>query len=356
MAAALVCLLSARLASLHRRSAEGFDVVGAVLVAASVLLIGIGADKLPEWGVLRAAPAAPVSAAALSPAPIVLIAGALLMKAFVWWEGRCRARGRPLLLAPEVLGTPAERSALLSIFAIGLIGAGLTFLIPLYIEVVQGRSSAYTALALMPFALAGFLAALAVARLRARGAPLRVVRYGFLIVAAGAALLGITVRNDWSDSLVILGLALAGIGDGALTTYLFSVLVARAPRPLAGNVAPLCGAASSLAAGVGTALMGALAIGVLGANIHRDLAANPAIHEALEVEVNLDSVRFVSNDRLRAVLGRTAASPQQVEEAVRINTAARLRALKLSFLALALFAAVAFLPARTVPSLAAAGS
>ncbi|HEY8521523.1 MAG TPA: MFS transporter [Gammaproteobacteria bacterium] len=354
VAAALVCLLGGRLASHHRRSAEGFDVVGAALVAAAVLAIGIGADKLLEWGVLRAAPAAPASVAAISPALIVMAAGALLMKGFVSWEWKCRARGRPLLLAPEVLATPTKRSTLLSIFAIGLIGAGFTFLIPLYIEVVQGRSSVYTALALMPFALAGFVAALAVGRLRARGAPLRVVRYGFLVVAAGAALLGVTVRNDWSDAMVIAGLALAGLGEGALTTYLFDALVARAPRPLADDVAPLCGAASSLAAGVGTALMGALAIALLGANVHRELAANPAIHEALRVEVNLDSVRFVSNDRLRAVLARTAATPEQVEEAVRINTAARLRALKLSFFALALFAAIAFLPARRVPTLASA--
>ena len=38
---------------------------------------------------------------------------------------------------------------------------------------------------------------------------------------------------------------------------------------------------------------------------------------------------FVSNDHLRDVLARTSAMPTQVDEAVRLNTASRLRALKI---------------------------
>ena len=49
--------------------------------------------------------------------------------------------------------------------------------------------------------------------------------------------------------------------------------------------------------------------------------------------MNLDSINFVSNDRLRSVMERTSATPRQVEEAVRVNTEARLRALRIGMLA-----------------------
>jgi hypothetical protein len=50
------------------------------------------------------------------------------------------------------------------------------------------------------------------------------------------------------------------------------------------------------------------------------------------------------------VLKRTSASPDQVDEAVRVNAEARLRALKMGLLIMALLALVSILPARRLPS------
>ena len=52
-------------------------------------------------------------------------------------------------------------------------------------------------------------------------------------------------------------------------------------------------------------------------------------------QVALDNINFVSNDQLRATLDDTTATPAQVAEAVRINTDARLRALRTTFMILA---------------------
>ena len=90
-------------------------------------------------------------------------------------------------------------------------------------------------------------------------------------------------------------------------------------------------------------------IAVLGASLDRNLADNAALPAEIRAEINLDRVGFVSNDRLQAVLEQTAATPEQVAEAVRINTHARLVALKVSFFALAALALLAFFPAGRVP-------
>jgi hypothetical protein len=72
--------------------------------------------------------------------------------------------------------------------------------------------------------------------------------------------------------------------------------------------------------------------------------------EGQNSQVDLDNITFVSNDRLRGVLERTTATREQVSEAVRINTKARLRALKMGLLIMALVAMLSIFPAGRLPN------
>lgn len=324
--------------------ALGIDKIGFALLVCAVTLLGFGFGNLSDWGVLRAAPGAPLGALNISPALVLIVCGLLVSKALIVWSRKLRAAGRAPLVSPELVGTPLERAVLLSIFTIGAVSSGVTFLIPLYIEIVQGRNSVYTALALTPFTAASFAAAILVVRIPARIALSRIARLAFVLVAAGLMLLGAVIRNDWSDLTVITSLTLTGAGEGTLVTLLFKLLAAASPREAAADVDPLCSAMSHLAVGVGTAVAGALVIGLLSASVHRDLALDPAFAATLRAHVDLDKVDFVSNDQLRRALERSNIAPQHVDAAVRINTQARLRALKTSFFALAALALLAVIP------------
>jgi hypothetical protein len=55
----------------------------------------------------------------------------------------------------------------------------------------------------------------------------------------------------------------------------------------------------------------------------------------IRTQLDPDNVTFVSNDRPRSVMESTTATPRQVQEAVRVNTEARLRALKIGLLLMA---------------------
>jgi predicted MFS family arabinose efflux permease len=342
--AAAAFWLGDRLSFGSRHSDIQIDAAGFVLVILAVLLIGIGFDNLAGWGAIRARSTAPFSIGTLSPAPFAIVTGAILLKALVVWSRHCRAGGRAVLIAPEVIADARERSVLFSIFTVGAVSAAVTFLIPLYIEVVQGRSSLHTALAMIPFTLASVGAAVWVGRVRADSVLRTVARYGFLIVAIGLALLGTSIRNDWSDLSVIVSMSIVGLGEGALATLLLRLLTTDAPYEHSGDVEPLCSAASHLAVADGTAFAGALVIGILGAMVQRELSANPQVAEGLREHLNLDGVAFVSNDRLLEILESASAQPEHISEAVRINTDVRLRALKISFFTLAGCALLAFIP------------
>ena len=238
---------------------------------------------------------------------------------------------------------------MVSLMMITALGSALTFLVPLYIQIVQGRTSFDTAVAMIPHQLSVLAAAVFVLRLYDSLTPRQITRYAFVLVFVALVLLGLVMKNEWHDLLVILGLVLFGLGQGALVTQLFNVLVTSAPLKFVGDVGSLRGTARNLAAGIGTAVAGALVVAILTVNVERSLVDNPTIPSELIKQVDLDRATFVSNDRLKDVMAGTTATQMQVDEAVRINTDARLRALKLSFLLLAGVALMAIVPTGRLP-------
>ncbi|MGH8429783.1 MAG: MFS transporter, partial [Solimonas sp.] len=342
---ALVFLLSFRLKPDAGNPDVEIDVVGVLLAAAAILLISIGFNNLNQWGLGLAAANAPFSLLGLSPAPILIVVGIALGQAFLRWTHKRQAAGRTPLLALDVIDSPEERAAVYALFSVVALEAALNFSVPLYIQIVQGRSPLATAVAMMPINLTVFFTAMLVVRLYDRLTPRQIGRWGFVLCTIALVWLAFVVRNDWSELPVLIGLVLFGIGQGALVTLLFNVLVTASPRELAGDVGSLRGTTQNLAAAVGTAVAGALLVGLLSVAVMRGIAENPRLPSAVQSQVNLDNVTFVSNDRLRSVMEGTTATPAQVEEAVRVNTDARLRALKIGLLVMAALALLSIVPA-----------
>jgi hypothetical protein len=67
------------------------------------------------------------------------------------------------------------------------------------------------------------------------------------------------------------------------------------------------------------------------------------------MSIDLDNINFINNNHLRAALSRTIASVAEVNEALRINTEVRLRALKMGFLIMGCLALLAAIPAGRLP-------
>ena len=348
----LTLVVSARLQPVPALPSAKIDLVGAGLAAVAIALISLGVNNLTNWGGLLATPLAPFGVLGLSPALVMVVAGVLGVQLFVVWVGRLERQRLMPLIASRILGSSQERAAVLAMMSIVMLSNVLTFLVPLYIQIVQGQTSLRTAVAMIPYQLSVFAAAILVVNLHGRMAPREIARYAFALVAIAMVLLAVVVNNEWSNLLVVAGLVLVGLGQGALVTLLFNVMVTASPRTLAGDVGALRGTISGLAAGVGIALASALVVGILAINIDRSLVAHPTIPPELIQQVDLDRADFVSNEKLREVMARTTATADQIDEAVRINSEARLRALKLSFLLLAGIALVVIVPAGRLPGYA----
>ena len=348
-AAAIVFLLSFRLKSDEGRPDVTIDMVGVVLAAAAIIFISFGFNNLNGWGLALATQNAPFNVLGLSPAPILIVVGVVLGQAFLRWTHKRQEAGRTPLLALEVIDSPQERAAVYALFSVVALEAALNFTVPLYIQIVQGRTPIATAIAMMPFNLTVFFTAMLIVKFYDRWTPRQIGRYGFILCTVALAWLAFVVRNDWSAGPVLLGLVVFGIGQGSLVTLLFNVLVTASPKELAGDVGSLRGTTQNLASAVGTAVAGALLVGLLSAAALSSIAGSPKMTPELQAQVDLDSINFVSNDRLQDILAGTTATPAQVAEAVRINTEARLRALKIGLLIMAGLAFLTIIPAGRLP-------
>jgi MFS family permease len=320
-----------------------------LLSATAIILITFGFNNIRNWGFLVARPAAPFNVVGVSPAPALIVAGIVLLVAFLAWSRRRAARSRTPLIALEVIDSPLEWMTVVALFIIVAMEGAINFAVPLYIQIVQGLPAFQTSIAMMPFMLTVFFTAILIVRLYQRFTPQQIATAAFLIVAVGTAWLAFVVRNDWTTAPVIAGLITVGLGQGALVTLLFIVLVTASPKERAGDVGSLRGVTQNLAAAVGTAVVGALLVGLLSTIIMAHVTDNPVITAELKDEVNLTNLNFFSDTQLKDRLGATSATPEQLTEALRINAEARIRALKTGFLILSGVSLLALIPCRWLP-------
>ncbi|HEX7980225.1 MAG TPA: hypothetical protein VF461_16565 [Gemmatimonadaceae bacterium] len=140
----------------------------------------------------------------------------------------------------------------------------------------------------------------------------------------------------------------AALGEGTMLTLLFNVLVSASPKRLAGDVGALRGVVNNVSNALGAAFTSVVALWLLGVFLTSSFNRSELPPE-LHAEVLFDDVDFVSNDALSNALGATSATHEQVEEAVAINEAARLRALQASFLIVGAISLLSIFPASRLP-------
>lgn len=347
--AVAVFVLSFRLRSDAGNPAVRIDVVAALLIGSAIVLLTLGVNNLNGWGLLRAEAGAPFSIVGVSPAPVLVVVGVVLVQLFFLWTRRRTEAGQVPLVSLSVFGSANERAAIYAMFTVVALEAALNFTVPLYIQIVQGRTPFDTSLAMLPFNLTVFVTAMLVVRLYGRFPPRTIGMAGFALTTAALVWLSFVVSNNWETLPTVLGLFVFGVGQGALVTLVFNVLVTASPKELAGDVGSVRGTTQNLASAVGTAVAGALLVGILSANVATAVAGSVELPPELVAQVDLDNTNFVSNDRLREILDATDATPAQVEAAVAVNEDARLRALRLGLLVLAGVSALAVVPASRLP-------
>ncbi|XCM83974.1 MFS transporter [Kitasatospora sp. HUAS MG31] len=227
----------------HAPRSAGVDLPGTVLLSAALLslllpLMEGRSTGWPLWSVMS------------------LTAFPLLTAAFLLVELRAERAGRVPLLPLSLLRIPEMRRGLGIAVPFYMGFGGFMFVVAVMLQQGLHVGPVAAGWALVPMAVGYFTASLAGPRLVGLFGS-RVITIGAVIQAAGLSLLIATALADWShfSTLRMLpGAALAGVGQGFVSTPLFRVVLSRVPVDRAGVGSGVLATTqqSSLALGVAT--------------------------------------------------------------------------------------------------------
>jgi MFS family permease len=339
----LVILIFLRRLQDIRPERISFDFVGAGLSIAGLFLTVLGVLRAGVWGLVRAKPGAP-TLAGVSIVVWLILAGLLLIGSLIMWEGRLEARGGEPMFRPSLFRSMRLTGGLVIFFFQFMVQSGLFFTVPLFLSVVLELSALQTGLRILPLSVTLLLAALLIPRLAPRASPRLVVRVGLLAILAGTMVLVAGLNPGANAGIVLIPMALVGIGIGALASQLGAVTVSGAPDSQSAEVGGLQNTFTNFGASLGTAVVGAVLIAGLTSGLMHGVSNNPAIPPSVtsSATVQLEGgVPFVSDSQLKSKLASTDLPPATQDAIVAENASSRLYGLRSALWVVVLMAVVA---------------
>jgi EmrB/QacA subfamily drug resistance transporter len=231
----------------ERRRQEDLDLVGVLLLGVGVLCVLLPLVEEREWSG--------------SAKWWLLLAGALLLVAFVLWERHMLRRGRhPLVdLRLFAIETYSAGTAIAVLYFSGF--TSIFFIVTIYLQSGMGYSALLAGLSVTPFAVGSAASALVGGRIVSRlGRPLVVL--GLVLVVVGLVLADLVVlwRGHEHDvgAWLAAPLGLAGLGSGLVISPNLTLTVSEVPVPQAGTASGVMQTGQRMGTAAGIALIGSV--------------------------------------------------------------------------------------------------
>ncbi|TDB88133.1 MFS transporter [Actinomadura sp. KC216] len=261
------------------KARRGADWPGGLLstLGLGALVFGIIEGQTYGWW----APTRPFSVAGfdwpesgLSPVPVVLALGAVLLAALVAVERSRAAAGRSVLLDLDLFRIPNFRRGNLASALINVGELGLLFVLPLFLLGVHGTNPLEISVAILPLAAGAFLSGGYAGRLANRHGAHWAVQIGMALEVGAVLALGVTVSASTGGLGLAPWMLLYGLGLGLTSAQLTNVSLADVPQARAGQASGTQSTARQVGAALGVAAIGTVFATSLGHAMTERLAAS----------------------------------------------------------------------------------
>ena len=338
-----ILVFSGMIASSRPKLRPRLDWVGSILSAAGLGMIVLGVLSASSWGWVKPRNS-PIEIFGFSLTPFMVAGGFVLLYVFTQWEHRRERLDQDPLVHLGLFKNSRLRSGLSTFLAQNTIVLGVFFMIPLYLQMVQGLDAYQTGLRMLPVSVTMLLTSTSGPKLAARWSPRAIVRVGFLVLGLAIVILLSTIEPNLDRFMFGLAMAVLGVGMGLIASQLGNVVQSAVGPKDRSEAGGLQWTSQQLGSALGTALIGAIIITGLGAafvsNVQSDDRVDPVVAEA--IGTNLDGeYSFVSSDQVAAALAETDLDRGTTEAILDSYSQAQLTALKAGLLlagGIALFA------------------
>lgn len=297
---------------------RGIDGVGALLSVVGMGGIVLGILVWQEGG---------------EPVAGLLVLGAAALTGLAFWLVRRKRRGAPALLDPDLFRSKVFRLGITGQMLQQIALGGVMIALPIYLQMVLEYNAMQAGLSLAPLSLSMFAVALLAGKRAGGRQPSTIIRWGFLLVTIGiAVLVPIVPRADFGWGL-LLPLAVAGSGLGLLVSQLNNYTLAPISEERVSEAAGTNSAAGSFGLSFGLAFAGAILLATLSITFTSMAESSdvlPPAEQQRVAQVLEEDAEVMSNTQLEELL---AGQPPAIrDEVVRINTDARPIALQIALL------------------------
>jgi len=348
----IILIIGRRIADAPPAVRPKIDLLGAALSAAGLGMLVFGVLRSGDWGLIQPTPEAPILFGT-SLAIWLIIGGFLVLWLFLLWQVHLERTGGEPLVPPAILRVSQLRGGL-SLFGFQFfLQSGIFFTIPLFLSVVLELSAIDTGIRLVPLSFSLLVLALGIPRVWPKASPRRVSRIGLLLMSAGAAVFVGGLDPGASAEIVLVPMLLIGAGIGALASQLGAVTVSAVPDEQSAEVGGLQNTATNLGASLGTALIGSILMASLASSMLEGVVANPDIPTSVKESATVQlagGVPFISDTQLETALSEADVPPDVAQEALEINSTARLDGLRTALSAVVLIGILGLFFTGRIPS------
>ncbi|RZL81140.1 MAG: MFS transporter [Rhodococcus sp. (in: high G+C Gram-positive bacteria)] len=263
----------------------------------------------------------------------LLVIGALALAGLAYWLVRRKRRGEPTLLDPDLFTSKVFRLGITQQMLQQIALGGTMIALPIYLQMVLEYNAMQAGLSLAPLSLSMFAVALLAGKKAGDRRPSGIVRWGFLLLTVGiAVLIPIVPRAEFGWALV-LPLIVAGSGLGLLVSQLNNYTLAPISDERVSEAAGTNSAAGSFGLSFGLAFAGAIMLATLSitfTSMAQSSTVLPPADQQHVAQVLENDAEVMSNTQLEELL--VDQPPEIQDEIIRINTDARPLALQIALL------------------------
>jgi EmrB/QacA subfamily drug resistance transporter len=304
---------------------RGVDVVGSILSAVGMGGVVLGILVWEKGGAAVGA---------------LIAAGAVALGSLVWWLKQRKREGKPALLDIGLFTSKYFRLGISSQTLQQIALGGMMIALPIYLQMVLEYNALEAGLSLAPLSLTMFAVALVAGRKAGDRSPSKIILTGFLLLAAGVAVLIPIVPRADSGWAMAVPLMIAGAGLGLLVSQLNNYTLSPIEEERVSEAAGVNSAGGSFGLSFGLAFAGAIMLASLSLIFTQKAESSDVLTPAEQEQVadGLErNAEVMTNTELAHLL--EGQPPDVQAEILRINTDARPIALQIALL-IPLFAAL----------------
>lgn len=314
-----VLIVSGRIKDVPGNPKLRIDLLSVILSAGGMALVVFGVLQSKTWGWFVPLNPPEVGGVELAPLGVSPVAYLIIIGIVVlwWFAQRQRAlqkKGRVPLLKVSLFRIAALRSGLSGFLVQYFAIAALFFVIPVYLQTMQGYDALQTGLKILPLSV-GLIAFSALGSwATTRRSARRIAQVGQITMAVGLLFILVAIQPELAGWPFAIGMFVVGAGFGLLASQLGNVNMSAVDKDDTSEVGGLQGTFQNLGSSFGTAIVGSVFILLLASGFSTAVNQNATIttteRQAVVTSVNERGVPIISQAQAEQLVLAAGASPE----------------------------------------------